>query len=490
MRLHHRQIAVAVAASMGLLVGLLPAAAQDVAATPEAEASTAEGTPSVSVRDQFVGDGTVVIDSAYSSGPGFVVIHMEQGGNPGPVVGYAPLSPGLNTGISITLDRSLVTPVLFAMLHTDDGAVGTYEFDGQSGLDNPVSVDGAVITPSFNVQAIQIADQFPVDNTVTVASVTTDAAGWLVIHTDNGGAPGAVLGQTQIEAGTSQNVVVTLDGAYNNFAFWPMLHVDTGEAGVYEFGTVEGADSPIVVDGTVATLQTYTVPHMRVSAQAVLRGDNSPLAASTDAPSFMAASVLSETAGWLVVHIDNAGAPGPVAGYAPLTEGSNLNVVVPLDQAVTLTPVLWPMLHVDDGTVGEYEFDGQSGLDNPVSVMDVVQTQPVNTAPSLRFIDQPIAEGAITIDSVVIDAPGWLVIHADQDGAPGPVLAQVAVHSGLNQNIVIPLEGEAAGARVFPMLHYDTNEAGVYEFGTVDGADGPVVVGGSVVVAPLAILSQ
>jgi hypothetical protein len=37
------------------------------------------------------------------------------------------------------------------------------------------------------------------------------------------------------------------------------------------------------------------------------------------------------------------------------------------------------------------------------------------------------------------------------------------------------------------MLHYDTGEAGVYEFGTVEGVDGPVVFGGGPVVGPLEI---
>jgi hypothetical protein len=45
----------------------------------------------------------------------------------------------------------------------------------------------------------------------------------------------------------------------------------------------------------------------------------------------------------------------------------------------------------------------------------------------------------------------------------------------------------AAADQVFPMLHYDTGEAGVYEFGAVEGADGPVVFGGGPVVGPLEI---
>jgi hypothetical protein len=62
---------------------------------------------------------------------------------------------------------------------------------------------------------------------------------------------------------------------------------------------------------------------------------------------------------------------------------------------------------------------------------------------------------------------------------------------GLNTNIMVEIDLDsvegAATDQVFPMLHYDTGEAGVYEFGTVEGADGPVSAGGSVVVGPLEI---
>ena len=55
----------------------------------------------------------------------------------------------------------------------------------------------------------------------------------------------------------------------------------------------------------------------------------------------------------------------------------------------------------------------------------------------------------------------------------------------VNQNIVVALDPAAAGDLVFPMLHYDTNDNGIYEFTVVEGADGPVFVAGEVVVGPL-----
>jgi hypothetical protein len=205
-------------------------------------------------------------------------------------------------------------------------------------------------------------------------------------------------------------------------------------------------------------------------------------------PMFRVDSVVSEGPGVVVIHVDNNGAPGPVAGWAFVDSGTTLNVMVALDQAVELTPVLWPMLHVDDGAVGTYEFDGSSGLDNPVAVDGSVVTFPVNVAPSMSYESQALTDGMLRINSALIDAQGWLVIHDGASGSPGPVLASYPLLAGLNRDIMIPVDAMAAGELVFPMLHYDTGELGAYEFGMVEGADGPVRFAGAVVVSPLEIM--
>ncbi len=441
-------------------------------------AQDAMGEPSVEVSDQVSLDGTVTITSAYSDGPGFVVIHIDNGsGAPGPVIGYAALNPGWNYNIPISIDTSAVTPMIFAMLHTDTGEVGVYEFGTVEGADGPVR-DGAgsVITPGFNVDVIAASDQLLEGSTVTIDSVVAQADGWLVIHSDNDGAPGPVLGQTQVSAGVNQGVAVELSNDVTS-VLWPMLHVDTGEIGVYEFGTVQGADGPVRVNGVVAVTPLWTVPHMRVADQVVTPGDNMDMEGT---PSVVAHSVLAEVDGWLVIHSDNDGAPGPVLGQTQVSAGLNQDVVVELSGDIT--PVLWPMLHVDTGEVGVYEFGTVEGADGPVRVNEQVVTFPINAAPSIDF-NATLDGSTLTIPSAVIDAPGWMAIHSNADGRPGPVIGNAPLRPGLNSNITISLS-EEPGPLVFPMLHYDTGEAGVYEFGTVEGADGPVRVGESVVVGP------
>lgn len=106
-------------------------------------------TPSVTVNDQAIVDGAVTIAEVVSSGSGWIVIHADQNGGPGPVIGYTAVADGVNKDVVVKLDVSKVTtPTLYAMLHMDAGAVGTYEFPGPDG---PVEVEGKVITPAFRV---------------------------------------------------------------------------------------------------------------------------------------------------------------------------------------------------------------------------------------------------------------------------------------------------------------------------------------------------
>ncbi|MBZ0282042.1 MAG: hypothetical protein K8L97_14985 [Anaerolineae bacterium] len=447
-------------------------------------------TPSLSVTDQ-VSDGSVVIASVYSEGSGYVVIRNDGGGRgtPGPILGFTPVGPGWSYNVSVDLALDVATATLYASLHTDDpndeGNTGTFDFGELGGTDSPVIVDDEALQVAFKAQVIAMDDQFVAeDNTVTLNDVVTDAPGWLVIHADAGGTFGAVLGQTQVRSGRNSNVSVEIASDGRTTVLWPMLHVDTGEAGVYEFGAVEGADGPVVANGAVAALPVWTEPHIRMSDQIAIPGDGSEAASPA---TVVVESVLSAGPGFLVIHQDAGGSFGGVAGFAAVGDGLNQDVEVVLDQG-DVTAVLWPMLHVDTGVEGEYEFGTVEGADGPVidSVGNVVAF-PINAAPSLTMSTQELVDGTLTISSALIDAPGWIAIHSNNEGAPGPVITTYPLSAGVNSNVVIPVDADAAGSLVFPMLHYDTNEPGIYEFGAVEGADVPVFLAGNVVVAPLGL---
>lgn len=173
--------------------------------TPVSQEPTAEPTeepeivPSVSVQDQELVDGTVSIAEVVSAGPGWIVIHAQAEGAPGPVVGYAAVVEGVNAGVVVQVDPAGATETLYAMLHTDAGEIGTYEFPG---ADVPATVEGQVITPAFQVtgglaaeprivnfalvpegsEARFLIDEVLFGNPKTVIGVTSDVDGEIAIN--------------------------------------------------------------------------------------------------------------------------------------------------------------------------------------------------------------------------------------------------------------------------------------------------------------------
>ncbi len=116
--------------------------------TPVNTATMPKTVPSVTVEDQEVDAAKVYIAEVVSDGPGWLVVHKQVDGKPGPVVGYAAVSGGKNNQISVEIDESAVTGTLYAMLHGDTGLVGTYEFPGEDG---PISVNDKVVIQPFNI---------------------------------------------------------------------------------------------------------------------------------------------------------------------------------------------------------------------------------------------------------------------------------------------------------------------------------------------------
>jgi len=78
--------------------------------------------------------------------------------------------------------------------------------------------------------AVYAADQKPGD-AVSISMAVLQTAGYVVIHEDNNGAPGAILGASAIlEQGQSEGVSVFLSRAsQDGEALHAMLHVDNGD---------------------------------------------------------------------------------------------------------------------------------------------------------------------------------------------------------------------------------------------------------------------
>ncbi len=317
--------------------------------------------PSVRVSDQTVMGDTVTVDEVVAAEPGWMVIHAEAEGKPGPVIGYAPVSVGENRNVVVQIDPTGVTPRLFAMLHLDAGTPGEYEFPGD---DAPVKSGDAIVLQPFAVTldvepSVSVGDQVAAEGTVTVDEVVAAAPGWMVIHAEADGKPGPVIGYTPVPMGRSENVAVGIDLAGATPTLFAMLHLDAGTPGEYEF---PGDDVPVKVEEAIVVkpFQAFTQPRVTTSDQ-----DASDGVVEVD-------EVIALDPGWMVIHAEANGAPGPVIGFAPVPVGRSENVAVEID-LTGATPTLFAMLHLDAGTPGEYEFPGD---DAPVRVGDAIVVTP------------------------------------------------------------------------------------------------------------------
>lgn len=117
------------------------------------------------------------------------------------------------------------------------------------------------------------------------------------------------------------------------------------------------------------------------------------------------------------------------------------------------------------------------------------QGEPASATGTLTAQDQVSDGTTITVAAAEIDgAPGWIAVHSDVNGAPGPVLGTAQLDEGSNHDVKVtltkPLE---ASASVWPMIHVDDSKLGSYEFPAVAGADLPVTDGKMPVMKKIAI---
>ncbi len=91
---------------------------------------------------------------------------------------------------------------------------------------------------------------------------------------------------------------------------------------------------------------------------------------------------------------------------------------------------------------------------------------------SIDVDDQPLTNNTVNVSEVYAAQDGWVVVHLDNNNAPGKVIGHTAVKKGESKDLKIMLdEPVSAGTKVWPMLHIDAGQIGTYEF---PGADTPV----------------
>ena len=115
----------------------------------------------ITVHDQDLSSGVIVIDSVNAAQDGWIVIYKNPNFTAGEIVGYAPVHQGANKDVKVTIDTAKVgdLPTLWAMLHVDSGLPGVFEwgYKGRTFNDTPVAQNGRPVVASFGTAASMAA---------------------------------------------------------------------------------------------------------------------------------------------------------------------------------------------------------------------------------------------------------------------------------------------------------------------------------------------
>lgn len=91
--------------------------------------------------------------------------------------------------------------------------------------------------------SIEVYDQIGDGTKLVVKRASIEgAAGWVVVHMDEGG-PGTVIACTAIPEGSTTDLAVQLTTKVGTGELWPMLHRDAGQPAVCEWPA--GPDGPV-----------------------------------------------------------------------------------------------------------------------------------------------------------------------------------------------------------------------------------------------------
>lgn len=219
----------------------------------------------------------------------------------------------------------------------------------------------------------------------------------------------------------------------------------------------------------------------------VASGDDAQLEVAEnqqDATELVVDKVLAPQDAWIVVHADDNGKPGMRVGLQHVDEGESTNVKVKLDKVGTAKVIV--AVHADRATAGEFDFDMMAptmSADRPyfvdekelarvVTVREFGVKTGAGTA-AIEVADQPGVAGTLTVDRAVAPTGAWIVVHLDEDGAPGVRVGLAHIEAGESRSVPVELYPLPLTEKLFVAVHADRGEPKVYEFDMMDKVNSP-----------------
>lgn len=109
--------------------------------------------------------------------------------------------------------------------------IGIWVFGGKGSStstdETATSADDNSNTPGA-LNRVVMNDQYP-GNVVYLNSAQFAAPGWVVIHADNAGTPGKIIGQTYFDAGINPGKITLTQPMVDGATYYAMMHSDNGD---------------------------------------------------------------------------------------------------------------------------------------------------------------------------------------------------------------------------------------------------------------------
>ena len=433
--------------------------------------------PEIDVEPQTIySDQQLAITAVTSPSDGWLAVYKDTQSalDAADLLGVIPVGAGNNTNLVILIEAGEATGTVQIALH--GGRNGTNEdlnpAEDQLLLIETVNIELQINPPEITVSGQEVFE----DGVVTIQTVSHEEAGWLGIHNQSqiNGEIGQLLGYAPVQAGTTQNLPVTIRWREANPTLVAVLYADEGESDVFEYGAADGIIA--YAEETVIAPFEVTLPmDVVVFDQPVVDGE------------FVVERIVSNGPGWLVVYQeDESGSQGFIIGTVPLEDGLNEDILVEVDGSA-VTDNLQLAIHDDTTSGDEFDFPANDPRRDYLGRAVIFS---LNTQTGSYFIvrDQPLtAEDQITVDIIAAEADYWLVVHADAAGEPGEIIGQTAVPAGFSRDITVTIDDvSAVTAQLHIMLHEDVSEGEAFN----PAEDTPVLQRGFPITAPFVVTVQ
>ncbi len=428
--------------------------------------ATLEPQPLIRAGAQEVGDdGRIVIASVFIPDGGWLALHAGSSRD-GPVLAYQLLTAGSSNAVTLTIDPLTAPEQITAALYADAEPLGV--FDPQT--DPPLTYQGEMVTNLFAVTVtatlpgIVVSDQqVAADGWVRIDEVTAAAPGFVAVS----GADGQLLGFTPVPTGYHQDVAVRIDWRQAVPDLLVTLHEDAGTLTRFQPDDppVLVGDQPVTARFRVALpLDVYIFDQPVINDQIVIE------------------RVISNGPGWAVVYTNANDQPGNIIGFAPLADGLNQRVAVPVP-ANAVTAILHIRLHTDIEQPGVFDFPA---ADPPVA-------DPDGRLPLFSFrVDQGsylLTQDQVVTDTVIVPMVAasittWLVVQAEVDGQPGAIIGRVQLPAGIFWDVAVPVDAAQITPTLYAALYRDEDPPDSFDY--PDGDDTPLTQDGRPILAPFA----